>query len=107
MDFGQFVRRPFTVDAVEITEENFEEVASLVGKIMTKDNLTFISLDRRIVPNVNRAFVGWWMTRLGDNYRCYSPKVFKEQFISYQESLAFSLGGVETPEEVQNIEATS
>lgn len=80
MEFTSFVRIPFTVDAVEITADNIAEVAQLVGELRTKGDTTFIALDRRVVPNVNRAYVGWFMTKLGDNYRCYSPKAFKDQF---------------------------
>lgn len=81
MEFKTFIRRPFQVEAIEITEENLEEVAALVGQIRTKDGATFIALDRRIIPNVHRAYVGWYLTCLGENYRCYAPKVFTEQFI--------------------------
>lgn len=99
MEFNQFVRRPFTVEAIEITAENIEEVASLVGKLQTKGETTFIALNRRIVPNIGRAYVGWWMTRLGDNYRCYAPKVFKGQFIEYADEINFDFSGGEEVEE--------
>lgn len=91
MEFIQFVRKPFAVDAVEITVENMEEVAELIGDVRTKGEVTYIQLDRRIIPNVGRAYVGWWLTRLGDNYRCYAPKVFNEQFI--ERGTAPELGG--------------
>jgi len=90
MEFEPFVRRPFRVEAIEITLENMSEIAELIGDVRTKDGTTFIAIDRRIVPNVNRAFAGWWMTRLNDNYRCYNPKVFREQFIHQVEVLAFN-----------------
>lgn len=90
MEFQQFIRRPFTVEAIEITAENIEEVAALVGKLQMKGDTPFIVLDRRIVPSVNKAYVGWWMTRLGDNYRCYSPKVFTAQFVEYMEVASFN-----------------
>lgn len=80
MEFTPFVRIPFVVDVVEITEDNIAEVASVIGELRTKGDSTFIAIDRRLVPNVNRAYVGWFMTKLGDNYRCYSAKAFREQF---------------------------
>lgn len=89
MEFNQYVRRPFVVEALEITAENMAEVAKLVGDIRTKNDVTFIALDRRIVPNVSRAYVGWFMTRLGDNFRCYSPKVFNDQFIDHKPVMSF------------------
>lgn len=82
MEFTQYVRKPFVVEAIEITADNICDVADLVGKFRTDEDSgqLYISLDRRIIPNVGRAYVGWWLTRLGDNYRCYAPKVFNEQF---------------------------
>ena len=79
--FSWFVRTPFPVEATQITEANIHEVAELVGEVRTKDGEQYIALDRRIVPNVGRAHLGWFLTRLGDNLRCYSPKIFREQFI--------------------------
>lgn len=80
MEYSPYVRKPFTVEAVQITEENIEEVAELVGEIKEKDGQKYIALNWRAVPGVNRAYVGWYLTRFGDNLRCFSPKIFKEQF---------------------------
>lgn len=81
MEFTDFVRKPFTVEAVEITEENIADIAELVGTLRHKDNgVPYIQVDRRVVPNIYRVFPGFWMTRMGDNIRCYSKKIFKEQF---------------------------
>ena len=89
MQFNKYIRKPFAVEAIEITEENMAELAKLVGELRTKNGITSITLDRRIVPNVSRAYVGWFMTRLGDNYRCYSPKVFTDQFIDFEPVKSF------------------
>lgn len=83
MNFKTFLRRPFTVEAVEVTDENFEEIASMTGEIETKDDgsgVTFISTNRKIVPNVFRIYRGFWLTRMGDNLRAYSSKTFNEMF---------------------------
>lgn len=89
MDFKYYIRKPFAVEALEITEENMAEVAKLVGEVRTKDNVTFIALDRRLVPNVTRAFKGWYVTRMGDQFRCFSPRVFKEQFDTFAKTVAY------------------
>lgn len=86
IDFERYVRTPFAVEATLITEDNIDEVAKLVGEVKTKNGEKFIVLDRRIVPNVGKAFQGWYLTRLGVNLRCYSPKVFKEQFMALPEN---------------------
>lgn len=81
MEFNTFVRKPFKVEAVEITEDNIEELAEFIGELREKDNGTpYIQVDRRLVPNIFRVYPGFWMTRMGDNIRCYSKKIFNEQF---------------------------
>lgn len=81
MEFKTFVRKPFTVEAVEVTKENIEELAPLIGTLRTKDDGTpYIQVDRRLVPNIYRVYPGFWMTKMGDNVRCYSKRIFNEQF---------------------------
>jgi hypothetical protein len=82
MEYSSFVRKPFGVEAVEVTTDNINEIAELVGTLRTKENGTpFIQVDRRLVPNIYRVYPGFWMTRMGDNIRCYSKRAFVEQFI--------------------------
>jgi len=82
MEFEPFVRKPFLVQAVEITRDNIAEVAKYVGDLKEKEDGTpFILVDKRLVPNVFRVFPGFWMTKMGENVRCYSKKIFTEQFI--------------------------
>jgi hypothetical protein len=82
MEFTEFVRKPFRVEAAQITEENFDEVASLIGTRVgkTRSGDRFIVLDRRIIPQGTKAWVGWWVTKMGDYYRCYPRKPFADQF---------------------------
>ncbi len=81
MNFASYTRKPFTVEAVEITEENISEVAEFVGTVRKKeDGTSYIQVDRRLIPNVYRVYPGFFMTRMGDNVRCYSAKIFNEQF---------------------------
>ncbi len=81
MEFNRFVRKPFVVEAVEVTEENIEEIAEYVGTLRKKDDgSSYIQVDRRLIRNVFRVFPGFWMTRMGDNIRCYSKRVFTDQF---------------------------
>lgn len=82
LKFDRYVRTPFQVEAVRITEENLHEIAALIGEITTEDGKTFITINRKIIPTMGKAFVGWYLTRSGDSLRCYSAKVFKQQFMS-------------------------
>lgn len=82
MDTNTFVRKPFVVEAVEVTVDNIAEIAELVGVLRHKDNGTpYIQVDRRLVPNIYRVYPGFWMTKMGDNIRCYSKRIFNDQFV--------------------------
>lgn len=88
MEYTTFVRKPFSVEAVEITTENIEELARYIGDLETKDDGTqYILVDRRKVPNVQRVYPGFWMTKMGDNIRVYSKKVFAEQFVESNDDI--------------------
>jgi hypothetical protein len=81
MEFNTFIRKPFAVQAVEITEENIGEVAELIGTLRQKEDGTpFIKVNPRLVPNIYRVYPGFWMTKMGDNIRCYSKRIFHAQF---------------------------
>lgn len=82
MGFKKYKRKPFEVEAVEITEENIDELAQYIGtvRVREEDQVKFIQVDRRLIPNVARVYQGFYMTKMGDNIRCYSPRTFKEQF---------------------------
>lgn len=92
MEFIDHIRKPFVVEAVEVTKENIAEIAELVGTLKHKDNgVPFIQVDRRLVPNVFRVFPGFWMTRVEvdgkTNIRCYSKRIFKEQFAKLDDDI--------------------
>jgi hypothetical protein len=88
MDFTTFVRKPFVVEAVEITPDNIAEVAKHVGDLREKEDGTqYILVDRRLVPNVFRVYSGYYMTKMNENVRCYSRKIFREQFIEQDDTI--------------------
>lgn len=91
LTFDKCVRTPFVVEVTEITEDNIEEIAKLIGSdgsVRGKGRGRYIPLHPRIVPGVSRAYVGWKLTRMDDNYRCYSPKVFDAQFVELDNLLS-------------------
>lgn len=83
MDFTTYVRKPFRVQAVRITKENIEEIATKIGRIRYKreSGEPFIRVNSRVVPNVPFVYLGFYMTEMGDNIRCYSGKIFEQQFV--------------------------
>jgi len=83
LEMTSFVRKPFNVEAVEITTENIEELAEFIGTVKYKEGSgqPYIHVDKRLVPNIYKVYPGFWMTRMNDNIRCYSRKIFMEQFV--------------------------
>lgn len=82
MEMTTYVRKPFVVQAVEITEANIDDVARNIGDVREKEDGTkYILVDSRLVPNVDRVYLGFFMTKMGENVRCYSRKIFREQFV--------------------------
>lgn len=81
MEFIEHVRKPFTVDALQITEENLDELAPLIGEIREKpDGERYIEVDPDLIPNLVNVYVGFYLTRIGKNMRCYSQRIFTQQF---------------------------
>ena len=88
MDYTTYVRKPFTVEAVQITEDNIKDLARYIGDLeQDDDGTTYILVDKRKVPNLKHVYVGFFMTKMGKQVRCYSPKLFKEQFIVKNETI--------------------
>jgi len=81
LEYTEFVRKPFLVEAIEITEENLEEVAKDIGAVKNGPEGRYIAVNRRLVQNVLKVYPGYWMTKMGDFVRVYNPKAFHNQFI--------------------------
>lgn len=81
-DFDWYIRMPFAVEAVQITEDNIDEIAAKIGEVKLLKGEKYIAIDRRVVPNIGRARLGWYFTRMGDNLRCYSEEIFNDLFSS-------------------------
>lgn len=82
MDFVAYARKPFLIQVVEVTEENLEEIAEMIGSLRKHgDGTQYIRVDHKIIPGLDRVYVGWWLTKLGENIRCYSSNSFHSQFV--------------------------
>lgn len=93
MEFITYVRKPFLVEAVEVTTSNIAELAPLVGTLKAKaDGTPFIQVNQRYVPNVFRVYPGFFVTKLDDTIRCYSRKAFFAQFMKTTEQLLELVG---------------
>ena len=117
MEYTEYDRVSFRVEAVEVTEDNFDEVFALIGKEIkdTPQGKRYILIDRRIIPNGHKAQVGGWITVMDDKIRYYSKTAFNEQFVpvngpsdvsSLTETLDI-LGDPETLDAIAEAEAES
>lgn len=89
MEFVTCVRKPFKVEAVQITKDNIEEIAEEIGKIRYKreNGEPFIRVNPRVIPNIQFVYIGFYMTKMGDNIRCYSGRIFEDQFIPTSDAI--------------------
>ncbi|MCA9367094.1 hypothetical protein KC887_02375 [Candidatus Kaiserbacteria bacterium] len=82
LNFESYERVPFTIEAVEITEYNLEEVAKSVGDIQTDENGNrYIKVDRRLIPALTEVYPGYFMTKMDKKNRCYTPELFAKLFV--------------------------
>ena len=105
MEFKEYVRKPFVVEAVQITQDNIEELAKYIGTIGYKDDGTaYIQVDRTKIPNIDRVYVGFYMTKIGRNTRCYSYRAFTMQFVENDEVVKTWVDYINKPaEEEQSV----
>lgn len=92
----RYIRKPLIVDAVQVTEDNFMEIALWAGgRIMnndgtepdgpldTKTQHIHIRVHNAKTPRQQRAFVGDWILYTNRGYKVYTPKAFKHAFDKY------------------------
>lgn len=91
----KYVRKPLLVDAVQVTADNFAEIAAWCqGTITASDGSQVHTLDPstqyihvRVHNPVNvrqsKAFVGDWILYTDRGYKIYTNKAFKGSFEPY------------------------
>lgn len=97
----RYVRKPLFVDAVQVTEANFLDIARwCFGEILNIDE-TPIKDDDGIEPNKQyihvrvhnpknprqtKAFVGDWILYTERGYKVYTTKAFQANFVKAEEN---------------------
>lgn len=81
LEYDEYFRRPFRIQAVQVTKENIEEIAEIIGDINNKpDGDPYIEVDPHKMPNMQRVYLGFYLTKVKGRYRAYSRRVFHELF---------------------------
>lgn len=85
METQKFTRKPFEVDAVQVTAENMKEVANWCqGEIKGNDSgdgrYIKVRVLRVMSEKQTQAYVGDWVLYAGTGYKVYTAKAFKNSF---------------------------
>lgn len=81
----KFARKPFYVDAIQVTEENMQQVAQWCdGTIQGTDageNFIKVKVNRPLNERQTQAFVNDWILFMsGGGFKIYTPKAFNHSF---------------------------
>jgi hypothetical protein len=108
----KFERRPFYVDAVQVTADNIEDAARWCGgdvrnSARDRDNQTEqyvkVRVYRPLNPRQTQAFLTDWILFAGTGYKVYTDKAFKNSFILAEEEHMEDVSS--EPEQLELLEA--
>lgn len=84
----KFVRKPLFVDAVQVTEENFNQVVDWCqGDVSDTAGAPYIRVRVQKPLNVRQtqAYIGDWILYTDRGYKVYNKKAFRMNFDSVEE----------------------
>jgi len=78
-----YQRKPLTVEAVQVTEDNLYDIAKWCGGDVRTHNVTgkkFIQVDvlHPLNPKQTKATVGEWVLKSGQGFKIFSDAAFKK-----------------------------
>ena len=83
LETKKYIRKPFSIDAVQITATNVDEVAKWVdGEVRTDDLGQYVKVrvHRPLNDRQTKAYLGDWVLYAGTGYKVYTPKAFANSF---------------------------
>lgn len=92
MQTAVYARKSFNVEAVQVTQENIEEVANWCGGQIkeNRDGAPYIKIDvkRALNERQRRAYLGDWvlLRQDGDTFKVYDDKAFAKCFDAVNEA---------------------
>jgi hypothetical protein len=77
-----YLRKPFEVEAVQVTADNIEEIAVWCQGEIEVDTAPFIRVRvaRALNDRQRKAYVGDWLLFAGAGFKVYTNKAFKKTF---------------------------
>lgn len=102
----RFVRKPFYIEAVQVTKDNIDGVRAWCGGAIcaSEDGKTeYIKVDvyRPVNERQSRAFIGDWVLKADSGFKVFTDRAFKNTFDQDDsaeldpESEALAMGGAE------------
>lgn len=90
MEIQKFVRRPFAVRGVQVTEENMEEVASWCGGKIQYDPLDApiyieVNVKHALNDRQRQAYVGDYVLSTKKGFKVYLERAFHTNFKAFDE----------------------
>jgi hypothetical protein len=87
LNIQKYQRKPFTIDAIQVTVDNMQEVAEWCGGeiIIEKQGGRLVQYIKVDVPHAiserqKKAFVQDWVLKTGESIKCYSSRAFPKNF---------------------------
>lgn len=89
LDTKKYSRKPFVIDAVQVTEENIADVAEWVsGDVRTdseKKQYVKVRVHNPRNDRQTKAYVGDYVLYASTGYKVYTPKAFNASFERVEE----------------------
>lgn len=86
LEIKQYVRKPFHVEGVEVTEENMHEVAQWCGGDVQPTaqepatRFVKVRVNGRPTERQTKAFAGDWVLKAQGGFKVYTPGAFEKSF---------------------------
>lgn len=82
MQTTKYIRKPFEVEAVQVTDENIEEVKEWCQGTLESDDRRFIRVRvaRALNERQTKAYAGDWVLYAGTGFKVYTSKAFYKTF---------------------------
>lgn len=89
MKTQKFERKPFTLEAVQVTPDNIEEVAEWCNGEILENRDKGEHMSRKYISakttnprdkRQSQAYLGDWVTKSGRSFKFYTPTAFAKNF---------------------------
>ena len=91
----QFIRNPFTIEAVRVTEDNFDEVrlwCNGTKHAEPKGEYIEVAVRNPLTPRQKKAFVGDWVLSSKSGFKVYTDSAFRSNFRKDGDNVSVSSG---------------